>query len=422
MQPGANMTRTFENIDLCDPKSHENPWEMYTWMREECPLYWDPHNEVWYVWRLDDIIAISRDPATFTSTEGNRPNLPPDPSMIHQDGEQHRKQRALVAEGFSPKIIRKMEADVRQVCRDLLDDMIAKGEVDLADAFAAKLPMRIIARMIGVAEEKEDWLRHVVDSFVAGGMGPQYVTDEVNEAFTTFNDHHEALMVERRKCLGDDLLSTWIKAEIDGEKLNEEQLLFEHTLLTVGGSETTRIAIAGGLEELIRDPEQWDYLVAHPEALPNAIEEMVRYVCPFVNMFRTATKDVEMHGKVIKKGQMVGMMYPAANRDPRHFKDPETFDVRREFTTKHIGFGYGSHFCLGSNLARLEMKAAFEETFKKIERFELKPGASPIPIHSSFVRGTASLPVIVHAREAALERPPLGVTRSASEPRAPESL
>ncbi len=393
------MTKTFEGIDLCDPKSHDDPWEMYTWMLEQCPLYWDPHNEVWYVWRLEDIIAISRDPETFTSTEGNRPNIPPDPSMIHQDGEQHRKQRALVAQGFSPKFIRKMEDDVRQICRDLLDQMIAKGEADLVEDFAAKLPMRVIARMIGVPEEKEDWLRHTVDAFVQGGMGPQYVSDEVNEAFATFAEHHEALMAERQENLGDDLLSTWIKAEIDGEKLNDEQLLFEHTLLTVGGSETTRNAIAGGLEEMIRDPAQWDALVENPDLLPNAIEEIVRFVCPFVNMFRTATRDIEMHGKTIKQGQMIGLMYPAANREPQHFPNPHKFDVKREFTTKHIAFGYGSHFCLGSNLARLEMKAAFEETFKKIERFEFKPGTQPTAISSSFVRGPAKIPVIVHARK-----------------------
>lgn len=393
------MTKTFEGIDLCDPTSHDKPWEMYTWMREESPLYWDPNNEVWYVWRLDDIITISRDPETFTSQEGNRPNVPPDPSMIHQDGEQHRKQRALVAAGFSPKFIRKMEEDVRQICRDLLDAMIAKGEADLVEDFAAKLPMRVIARMIGVPQEKEDWLRHTVNAFVTGGQGPQYVTDEVNEAFSAFIEHHEALMAERHEKLGEDLLSTWMQAEIDGEKLNDEQLLFEHTLLTVGGSETTRNAIGGGLEELIRNPDQWDDLVKNQDALPNAIEEIIRYVCPFLNMFRTATRDFELHGQTIKQGQMVGLMYPAANRDPRHFKDPEKFNVRREFTTKQIAFGYGSHFCLGSNLARLEIKAALEETFKKIERFEFKPGTEPTWLSSSFVRGPKSIPVIVHARK-----------------------
>lgn len=396
---GAPVTKTFDGIDLCNPHSHDDPWEMYTWMREECPLYWDPNNEVWYVWRLDDIITISRDPETFTSTEGNRPKIPPDVSMIHQDGEQHRKQRALVAQGFSPKFIRKMEDDVRQVCRDLLDRMIAMGEADLVEDFAARLPMAVIARMIGVPEEKEDWLRHQVDKFIGGGQGPEYVTDEVNEAFSSFIEHHEALMAERREHLGEDLLSTWMTAEIDGEKLEEDQLLFEHTLLTVGGSETTRNAIGGGLEQLIRHPDQWDYLIENPDAIPNAIEEIIRHVCPFINMFRTATKDVEMHGKVIKQGEQVGLMYPAANRDPRYFPDPDKFDVKRDFVTKHIAFGYGSHFCLGSNLARLEIKAALEETFKKIERFEFKPGTEQKWMSSSFVRGPSSIPVIVHGRK-----------------------
>ncbi|MFO0692733.1 MAG: cytochrome P450 [Polyangiales bacterium] len=392
-------SKTFEGIDLCDPKSHDNPWEMYTWMLEERPLYWDPNNEVWYAWRYDDLVTISRDPETFTSTNGNRPNLPPDPSMIHQDGEQHRKQRALVAQGFSPKFIRKMDQDVREIVRELLADMIRRGEGDLVEDLAAKLPMAVIARMIGVPKEREDELRHWVDAFVSGGQGPNYVSDDVNEAFSNFIAHHEELMAQRQENLGDDLLSTWIKAEIDGEKLNEEQLLFEHVLLTVGGAETTRSAIAGGIEQLILNPDQWKYLDENPDAIANAIEEIVRHVCPFVNMFRTATRDVEMHGQTIKEGQMVGLMYPTANRDPRHFPDPHKFDVRREFTTKQIAFGYGSHFCLGSNLARLELRAVLEELFKMVKSMEFKPGTERRWVSSSFVRGPATVPVLVKGKQ-----------------------
>jgi cytochrome P450 family 142 subfamily A polypeptide 1 len=391
--------KTFEGIDLCDPKSHDNPWEMYTWMLEERPLYWDPNNEVWYVWRYDDIVTLSRDPETFTSTNGNRPNLPPDPSMIHQDGEQHRKQRALVAQGFSPKFIRKMDEDVRDIARQLLGRMIDRGEGEIVEDLAARLPMAVIARMIGVPPEKEDTLRHWVDTFVGGGQGPAYVSDEVNEAFSAFIEHHEGLMAERADNLGDDLLSTWIKAEIDGEKLNDEQLLFEHTLLTVGGSETTRNAIAGGIEELIRHPDQWDYLAKNRDAIPNAVEEIIRWVCPFVNMFRTATRDVEMHGQVIKEGQMIGLMYPAANREAKYFPEPFKFDVRRNFETKHIAFGYGAHFCLGSNLARLEIRAVLEEMFDMIERFEFKPGTEVEWVSSSFVRGPKTIPVLVKGKQ-----------------------
>jgi cytochrome P450 family 142 subfamily A polypeptide 1 len=232
--------------------------------------------------------------------------------------------------------------------------------------------------------------------------GPQYVTDEVNEAFSNYMEHHEAMMVERQEKLGDDLLSTWIKAEIDGEKLNEEQLLFEHVLLLVGGSETTRNAIAGGIEMLIKHPEQWTYLASHPEGVANAIEEIIRWVTPFINMYRTATRDFELHGKTIKEGQMIGLMYPAANRDPRHFKDPYKFDVRRNpLEEKHIAFGYGSHFCLGSSLARMELRVTLEELFKRIERFEFKPGTEPKWVSSSFVRGPASIPVVVVGKKRA---------------------
>lgn len=394
--------KSFEGTDLCDPKSHDNPWEFYDYLREEAPLYWDPVNEIWAVSRLDDIVLISKDPETFTSTNGNRPNLPPDPSMIHQDGEQHRKQRALVAQGFSPKFIRRMEEHMRGIVAELLDAMVEKGEGDLVEDLAAKLPMRVIGEMLGVPQEKHDEIRHWVDVFLGGGQGPIYVTDEVNEAFANYAEHHEAMMAERQEKLGEDLLSTWIKAEIDGEKLNEEQLLFEHVLLLVGGSETTRNAIAGGIEMLIKHPEQWDYLANNPAGVPNAIEEIIRWVTPFINMYRTATRDFELHGKVIKEGQMVGLMYPAANRDPRHFKDPYKFDVRRNPNEeKHIAFGYGSHFCLGSSLARMELRVTLEELFKRIERFEFKPGTEPRWVSSSFVRGPASIPVLVRGKKQA---------------------
>jgi cytochrome P450 family 142 subfamily A polypeptide 1 len=234
---------------------------------------------------------------------------------------------------------------------------------------------------------------------VTGGQGPQHVTDEVNDAFGEFCEHHEQMVTERADNPTDsDLLLVWMHAEIDGEKLDEDQLLFEHALLLAGGVETTRNAIAGGMEMLAKNPEQWAYLRANVDdeaVIGAAIEEIIRWVTPFANMFRTATRDVEIRGKKIKEGQMIGLMYPSANRDPRVFEDPYRFDVRRDpRTEKHIAFGFGSHFCLGANLARLELRTALRALLRRFETVALKPGGRHEWSSSSFTRGPMYMDIV----------------------------
>lgn len=389
----------YRGVDMCAPETHDEPWEMYDYLRENDPIYWDEHNEVWIAFRYDDIVDIARDPATFCSTEGNRPNLPPDPSMIHQDGEAHTKQRGLVSKGFTPRAMREIEEHCYEIVAELIAAFRDKGEFDVVSDLAALLPMRLIGEMLGVPYEKHDTLREWVAKFVNGGNGPQYVTDEVNDAFGEFCEHHAEMIAEREGNEGDsDLLLRWMNAEIDGQKLTEEQLLFEHALLLVGGAETTRSAVAGGLEMLAQCPDQWAYLRANVDdekVIATAIEEMIRWVTPFNNMYRTATKDVELRGKTIKQGQMIGMQYPSANRDPRVFKEPYKFDVRRDpKEEKHISFGYGSHFCLGANLARLELRATLITLLKTLETISLKPGGRNEIVSSSFVRGRTHVDLV----------------------------
>lgn len=392
-------------IDMCDPKTHDDPWDMLDYFRENEPLYWDPNNEVWYVFRYDDIVRIERDPETFCSGEGARPNLPPDPGMIYQDGEQHTKQRALVSQAFTPRQMRKMEDRVHEIVDELVSAMLQKDECDIVADLAAPLPARLIADMLGVDPDpvKRAALFGWINTAFQGGQGPQYVTDEVNDCFEKFAEHHEEMMEARKAagCKGEDILSIWMRAEINGEKLDESQLLFEHVLLTGGGGETTRNAIAGGLEQLVYHPDQYDYLYDHPEAIPNAAEEIIRWVTPFHNMFRTATRDVEMHGKVIKQGQQVGMQYPAANRDPRHFKDPYTFDIRRDFSkenSKHLSFGLGKHFCLGASLARLELATVLTAMTQKVKRITIPEGKAVQWFSHSFIRGPKTFPALLEKR------------------------
>ncbi|MEM9727757.1 MAG: cytochrome P450, partial [Myxococcota bacterium] len=392
----------FEVVDFCDPKMHDNPYEMYDYFLEHEPLYFDTKNELWQVFRYDDIVAIERDTETFISSEGVRPNIPGDPAMIYQDGEQHNKQRALVSSGFTPRQMRKMEDRAREIVVELVDDMLAKDEVEIVTDLAAPLPLRLISDMIGTPEDKREPVRQWIATMIQGGNGPDYVTDEVNDCFDKFITHHEQMHQERLDagCTGSDILSIWMNAEIDGEKLDESQLLFEHILLNTGGAETTRNAIAGGLERLANDPSQYDALCEDPSLISNAVEEILRWVCPFINMYRTASRDFELHGKVIKEGQQVGLTYPAANRDPRKFKDPHEFNIFRDFNKegKHLSFGLGPHFCLGASLARLEIRLSLEEMTRRVKRIRIPEGKEVAYLSSSFIRGLQDFPAILEPR------------------------
>ena len=392
----------FQNLDFCAPSTHDNPYEMYDYFLEHEPIRFDEHNGVWEVFRYDDIVAIERDAETFINGEGVRPNIPPDPGMIYQDGELHNKQRALVSSGFTPRQMRKMEDRAHEIVVDLVDKMLAKDEVDIVTDLAGALPARLIADMLDIPLEKRTAVLNWINLIIAGGCGPEYVSDEVNDAFGNFCEHHEEMYQDRiaAGCTGSDLLTIWINAEINGEKLDESQLLFEHVLLNVGGAETTRSAIAGGLERLSNDQKQYDALTEDPSLIPNAVEEILRWVCPFVNMYRTATRDYELHGQVIKEGQQVGLTYPAGNRDPRKFEDPHTFNIFRDFSkeAKHLSFGLGPHFCLGSSLARLEIRQSLEEMTKRVKRISSPEGKPPVYVSSSFVRGLGSYPAILEPR------------------------
>lgn len=377
--------------DLLEPATHDDPWPLYTWLRESAPVYRDPFNDLWCVSRYDDVVAVSRDPGLFTSEQGNRPGMPPDPSLINHDGHRHTVQRGNIAEFFSPRNIARMEPLVREIVGGLLDDVARQGECDFVAEVGARLPMRLIGHLLGHPAEDDAMLQQWVDRFVIAGCGPKHVTDDVDAAFADFAGYHEQLAAERRIRPGNDLLTVWLNAKLDGEPYPEDLLLFEHTLILVGGSETTRNAISGGLDALLRLPEQRDWLAAHPEGIPNAAEEMTRWVTPFINMSRTATRDTEIRGTPIAAGDEIILLYPAANRDPRRFENPDEFDIRRVFTNKPVAFGYGAHFCLGAALARLELRVVIEEFLRRF------PGATvsgPVEwSRSSFIRGPRVLPL-----------------------------
>jgi len=386
------------DYDLLDLDTHvDDPWPMYTYLREEEPLYWDRHNELWAISRHADIVAMSSDTETFTSGEGALANIPPDPSMIHQYPEQHGKQRRLVSSAFTPSRMRSLESNARDIAIDIIENVRPQGSCDAVTDLAKHLPLRLIGAMLGHPREDLEMIQSWTDAMVQGGSGPQYVDDTTNDAFDGFAMYHEEAIAKRTEERTDDILSVWLDAEIDGEKLDESQLLFEHALIFVGGSETTRNVMSCGIEMLIKNPEQRQYFIENiddPTVNKAAIEEMIRWAVPFTRMVRVATRDVEMYGKTIQKGQGIMMMYPCAMRDPRVFDDPDTFDIRRPAPTSNLSFGHGRHLCLGANLARMELRIFFDELLRRIPNMEFDPAQSPTKRRSSFIRGLTSLPVV----------------------------
>ena len=388
----------FYRSDLMSLDLHiDDPEPFYEWLREEEPLFWDENNEIWAVSRYEDVVFCSRNTELFSSSQGVIPTLSleiwPDAAMINLDGTDHTRQRNLVAKGFTPRRIAKLEARVQILVDALINRFCEAGSCDLVTDFARPLPMRIIGEMLGYPAQKDGEILDWTDAFVRGGCGPEYIDDVIVEAFGMFCEYHEEILENRKEAAGDDLISVWLNAEIDGERLDEETLLYEHSLLLVGGSETTRNTISGGLEALLQHPDQLAALKADPSLIPNAAEEMLRWTCPFIRMARTLTQDYEMHGKTMKAGQEVALLYPAANRDHRVFKDPHAFDIHRSFDKPGLSFGYGKHYCLGAPLARMEIVLSIEAILGRLPDLRLKEDGVCSRRRSSFIRGLETLPV-----------------------------
>ncbi len=390
----------FEQTDLLALDTHTyDPEPLYRWLRDEEPLYWDPINELWAVSRHEDVIYVSKNTELFCSGEGVIPKVGldtwPDEAMINLDGSSHTRQRGLVGKSFTPGRINKLQAKIEEIADSLIDSFEKTGSADLVQHLARPLPFQVISALLGYPEESSSDVLDWTDVYTHAGCGPEHITGEVIEAFENFMNFHQDLVEEKKARPDDKLLCGWMTTELDGHKLNEEKILFEHNLLLVGGSETTRSAISGGMKALLEHPEQKQWLIENlddDEVLSRAVEEMIRWSCPFVRMRRTATEDIELHGKVIQKGQEVLMLYPAANRDPSAFQNPDVFDIKRVSEAPSLSFGYGKHFCLGASLAKLETKITVRKILRRLPNLELATQPA-VHLESSFVRSLKSLPI-----------------------------
>jgi cytochrome P450 family 142 subfamily A polypeptide 1 len=382
------------NIDLLDGDFYaEGPYETYTWMREHAPLYWDAANELWGVSRYEDIVEIEKRKDVFINSDqekgGYRPNLPADPAIIGLDDPLHHKRRNTVSRRFTPRAVSVWEDDVRAKVTSLLDAVEARGgTAEVIGDLAAPLPAMMIGKLLGFGEERWPDLQMWSERTIVLGGGPRYLNDDGVLAAVEFYQAAADLYGEKQGCPMDDVMSVWTKAEIDGAPMPLDAAVADSLLLLDGGAETTRTVIARTMLNLIEHPEEWARLRAGAD-LTVAVDEFIRYVTPIHNMCRVATEDYEIAGGTVPKGHQVVLMYSSANRDPKHFDDPERFDVTRH-PNNHIAFGFGTHFCLGAALARLEIRVFFEELIRRVESFRLTPGTTPVEMPNAFVYGLES--------------------------------
>lgn len=365
------------------------------WMRENEPFYRDAPNNLYIVTRHADLMQISKASTKFLNGQGFRPDSPATPMMIAMDRPAHMVRRGLVNSGFTPRRVAALEPRVRSVCNRIIDDVAEKGSCDFVRDIAVWLPLIMIGDLLGV--EEEDYpalLRWSDDLMVAlGSSDPIHLAAQAKAAME-YREYNQRVIANRRENpAGDDLMSILVHAEIDGERLDDMSIYMESLLILIGGDETTRHVISGGMHALLRHPEQYAALRDDPTKMLPAIEEMLRWVTPIQNMMRTVAEPVEISGHRFEAGDRLLLMYPSANRDEAVFDSPFEFNIERS-PNPHVAFGgNGAHFCLGNSLARLELRVIFEELLRRLPDMELISDEAPSLRPANFVVGIESLPV-----------------------------
>jgi cholest-4-en-3-one 26-monooxygenase len=370
-----------------------DPHVALAWLREHDPVHWNEPAGVWGITKYDDVKDISRRPDVWSSVGGIRPDSGPTGMMIEQDDPVHRQRRQLVNKGFTPLQIRNQEDKVRSIVDRLLDQVIDRGQCDFVTDVAAWLPLVMIGDALGFEEADHPTLLKWSDDLMRGlGQDDPDRLTAMMAAFEGYTTYMAGVIADRRASPTDDLTSILVHAEVDGDRFDDATLVHETLLILIGGDETTRHVITGGLYQLLLDRRRWDALLADRSLLPGAIEEMLRWVSPIKNMARTATCDVELRGRQIRSGQKVLLLYPSANRDEEQFRDPFTFDITRT-PNEHVAFGFGPHFCLGNSLARLELRVLFEQLLERLPGIRLVDRDEPDHRPANFVSGYEAMKV-----------------------------
>ena len=406
---------TLDAVDIVNPDLYVQrgyPHAEWALLRREAPIYYYQRPNVdpfWAVTRHADIVNISRQPALFKSIQRlfvavNEPNSPPpDEAILRQllnmNPPEHGAYRGVVNRRFTPRTVQQLTAGIERITTEVLDDIVGRGECDFVTEVSAKLPLAVIAEMFGIP--RADWpLMFRLSNEMIGPSDPEYageatITETVERARMEFFQYFNGLVEDRRKNPRDDLSSALANGQVNGEQLPIFELLSYFALLIIAGNETTRNATTGGLYAFIDNPDQWARLKRDPALVPKAVEEIVRWTSPVIQFTRKATEDTDLAGQKIREGDEVALFYPSANRDESVFAAPNKFDIGR-YPNQHIAFGIGEHFCLGANLARLELQVMFRQLAERVDAVEL---TGPIQrMRSSFVGGIKHMPVRIKVR------------------------
>jgi cholest-4-en-3-one 26-monooxygenase len=383
------------DIDILDPRLYDDPWEAYRWLRHNAPIWWDERNQLYVLSRHADVSHISRHQELYSAAQGVRPRVLAPMSIISMDDPEHTRQRRLVSKGLTPRTVRQLSDHIRDLCNQIIDEISARGTCDFVDDFAIHVPLIVIAELMGLDPDQRRQLYRWSDAMMAGdghtdSDDPVLVrAAEAGGEFATMCVE----LVEQRRADGstDDIIGILTQAYDEGalarpdgdkaspadvggiegieavadDRMTSDELIMFLILLVVAGNETTRNALAGGLVAFTRFPEQRRKLLERPELIDLAVEEIVRYVSPVISFMRTVTTDHTYRGVDFVSGDRVFLLYQSANRDEDVFDAPDEFRVDRD-PNPHLAFGIGTHYCLGANLARAEIKVVFEELFRRL--------------------------------------------------------
>ena len=397
-------------FDLTAPETYTGgvPREIFNYLRNEEPLYWhdDPETNTgfWAITKQKDLDFISKNPLLFSSAQKSSLPWESDPErvilmsqqLINMDPPQHLKYRRLVRNAFTPKKVDSYESRFRQVASDIVSQAMEGGECEFVEDIAAELPLIAICELMGVPIDRRQHLFELTNTML-GMSDPELTTtqeDGENAMAEMFFLAHE-LAEAHRDNPQDDIVHVLLNGTVEDEPLTDEEFCHFFLMLIVAGNETTRTVTSQGMRLLIEHPEQYQQLVDNPDLLEGAIEEVLRFDPAIIAFRRTAMQDVEVSGQLIKKGDKINLYYAAVNADEDVFSDSDVFDItraqREDVKNNHRAFGIGEHFCMGSHLARLELKVIFEEILKRIRNPRLKGEVNWL--RSSFIHGIKKMPI-----------------------------
>lgn len=390
-------------VDLLDPNFYRDVDGMhaaFTWMRANEPVYRDRRNGLWGITRHADLKEVERRSTVFVSGQGYRAIWSPEEiNMIAQDDPRHRQQRMLVQHSFTGHAVADRRPEIAGLVAECIDHALASGrEFEVVEALSGQVPARLTCRLLGYDEDDwpkvKSWSERLMRIDMRERDGDTFV--DFVDANMEFVGALQPVAMAKAGCPVDHtLISQWVHATIDGERLPPQAIVHEVGLFISGGAETTRTAISHGLRAFADHPEQWEAMAADPSLVPGAVEEVLRWVTPLNNMFRRAAAPVELNGAHIKRGDRIILLYPSANRDEDVFDDPFTFDIRRD-PNPQIAFGFGPHLCIGTHVARSTLAEVFGQLSQRVG--DLRVIAEPDVEPNIFARAVRSFRVAYSSR------------------------